>query len=546
MMSSDSEQMPRPSKRRKLIVSDSESSDESIIHRAHRKKKVHRVISEAESSDEESDVLKPVIRRHNYKVVSEDDTCYESSTTEGNDSTHFVMSDSDTEWQSDWNSVDELNETAECKVKSKTCSTSKKKEQENVYSVPSSAGFESDSSNEQSEKCPICLLSFKKQQVATPESCDHCFCLDCLIEWSKNINTCPVDRQPFTVIHVRSKLGSKILKKLPVEVKPRIEEQIQEDPTYCEVCQECNREDRMLLCDGCDLGYHLECLTPPMDEVPLDEWYCPECSQNSQDDAEAVEIDLDEITDVMEEARRLGVSYGRTRTERVYDSDLLSIPRVIPRTRQTERVRANIRADRNRAREAHDREPAFDPDQPSTSSGIDSIGENSQSRLRDGNCIKAVAFSSYTSVKRKRTSTKTRKRKSKSKNGTLVREVRITEFNGNGEEEEIVTYVKVTPSLPRSKRKKKKTKNTRKKQKCKRRGRTVSSLSTKIQTVKKRLAITLGLHKPIRNVPLLVPIMKNHLPMSDQSALINARFSSGISQVSLFGDNLNLDYSPPG
>lgn len=44
----------------------------------------------------------------------------------------------------------------------------------------------------------------------------------------------------------------------------------------------------MLLCDGCDLGYHLECLNPPMNEVPMDEWYCPDCSRNSQDDAEVV------------------------------------------------------------------------------------------------------------------------------------------------------------------------------------------------------------------------------------------------------------------
>jgi len=34
----------------------------------------------------------------------------------------------------------------------------------------------------------------------------------------------------------------------------------------------------MLLCDGCDLGYHLECLTPPLDDVPNEEWYCPECA----------------------------------------------------------------------------------------------------------------------------------------------------------------------------------------------------------------------------------------------------------------------------
>lgn len=71
----------------------------------------------------------------------------------------------------------------------------------------SGAGFESDNSDGQSEKCPICLLPFRKQEIATPSSCEHCFCLECILEWSKNINTCPVDRQTFTVINVKSHTG---------------------------------------------------------------------------------------------------------------------------------------------------------------------------------------------------------------------------------------------------------------------------------------------------------------------------------------------------
>ena len=43
----------------------------------------------------------------------------------------------------------------------------------------------------------------------------------------------------------------------------------------CEVCRRIDSPDTMLLCDGCNLGYHLECLTPPMSEVPMREWYCP-------------------------------------------------------------------------------------------------------------------------------------------------------------------------------------------------------------------------------------------------------------------------------
>ena len=43
----------------------------------------------------------------------------------------------------------------------------------------------------------------------------------------------------------------------------------------CEVCHRIDNPFSMLLCDGCNLGYHMECLTPPLAEVPLGEWYCP-------------------------------------------------------------------------------------------------------------------------------------------------------------------------------------------------------------------------------------------------------------------------------
>lgn len=54
-------------------------------------------------------------------------------------------------------------------------------------------------------------------------------------------------------------------------------ETISDDVTYCEICGRCDREDRLLLCDGCDFGYHCECLDPPLDTIPVDEWFCSDC-----------------------------------------------------------------------------------------------------------------------------------------------------------------------------------------------------------------------------------------------------------------------------
>jgi PHD and RING finger domain-containing protein 1 len=48
-----------------------------------------------------------------------------------------------------------------------------------------------------------------------------------------------------------------------------------------QVCGGCDREDRMLLCDGCHRGYHLECLDPPRDTMPLEDWFCLDCAFNN-------------------------------------------------------------------------------------------------------------------------------------------------------------------------------------------------------------------------------------------------------------------------
>lgn len=44
---------------------------------------------------------------------------------------------------------------------------------------------DSDDSEAECIKCPICLASLVKQEVATPESCEHYFCAKCLMEWAK-------------------------------------------------------------------------------------------------------------------------------------------------------------------------------------------------------------------------------------------------------------------------------------------------------------------------------------------------------------------------
>ncbi|XP_062847038.1 PHD and RING finger domain-containing protein 1 [Trichomycterus rosablanca] len=187
------------------------------------------------------------------------------------------------------------------------------------------------SSDEDAEKCPICLNSFCDQPVATPENCAHYFCLDCIEEWARNANSCPVDRIVFNNILLRKGYGGTVQKTIVVKKKvdPAAEEEVGQlmEDTHCEACGGSDREDRMLLCDGCDAGYHMECLTPPLNAVPVEEWFCPQCAPNNHTTGQG-RLSEDESS-VFPTTSRSRPAQSRAR-------------RAIARTQHSERVRANV------------------------------------------------------------------------------------------------------------------------------------------------------------------------------------------------------------
>ncbi len=44
----------------------------------------------------------------------------------------------------------------------------------------------------------------------------------------------------------------------------------------------------MLLCDACDSGFHVSCLSPPLDRVPDGSWFCPRCVVDSSSERRAL------------------------------------------------------------------------------------------------------------------------------------------------------------------------------------------------------------------------------------------------------------------
>ena len=50
---------------------------------------------------------------------------------------------------------------------------------------------------------------------------------------------------------------------------------------HCEICGSGEQNDKMLLCDRCNCGFHMHCLNPPLTTVPVGEWFCDTCLKES-------------------------------------------------------------------------------------------------------------------------------------------------------------------------------------------------------------------------------------------------------------------------
>ncbi|XP_051977679.1 E3 ubiquitin-protein ligase UHRF1-like [Xyrauchen texanus] len=52
----------------------------------------------------------------------------------------------------------------------------------------------------------------------------------------------------------------------------------------CHACGVKQDPDKQLLCDECDMAFHIYCLNPPLTTIPEDEdWYCPECRNDASE-----------------------------------------------------------------------------------------------------------------------------------------------------------------------------------------------------------------------------------------------------------------------
>ncbi|XP_029895849.1 PHD and RING finger domain-containing protein 1 isoform X5 [Aquila chrysaetos chrysaetos] len=349
------------------------------------------------------------------------------------------------------------------------------------------------SSDEDGENCPICLNTFRDQAVGTPENCSHYFCLDCIVEWSKNANSCPVDRILFKYISIRARFGGKILKKIPVENTKTQGNDGEDDPTFCEVCGRSDHEDRLLLCDGCDAGYHMECLNPPLSEVPVDEWFCPACAPMGVSAA----ADTDHVSE--EEVAALMADVIPT-TSRLRPHVRT---RAIARTRQSERVRATV--NRNRI---------------TTAQQIQHVPSYLMSSLLDETIEAVVAGLNTAIYQRPLTPRAPTRQKRKTGRRKKVGGKKRTQTKSSAGKKSSGTQLKRRKHLIKKRRGKKMR---------------VRSHVKNEATTRSRIARTLGLSKPLRGASL--PSM--YKPMEPSLGLMRADI--GAASLSVFGDPYELD-----
>uniref|UniRef100_A0A2H6N2J6 Bromodomain adjacent to zinc finger domain protein 1A n=2 Tax=Micrurus carvalhoi TaxID=3147026 RepID=A0A2H6N2J6_9SAUR len=77
--------------------------------------------------------------------------------------------------------------------------------------------------------------------------------------------------------------------------------------TRCRMCRKKGDAESMVLCDGCDRGYHIYCIRPKLKAVPEGDWFCPECRPKqrsrrlSSRQRPSVENDEEAIEEIEEE-----------------------------------------------------------------------------------------------------------------------------------------------------------------------------------------------------------------------------------------------------
>ncbi|XP_027113652.2 BRCT domain-containing protein At4g02110 isoform X1 [Coffea arabica] len=89
--------------------------------------------------------------------------------------------------------------------------------------------------------------------------------------------------------------AEKSLKNLVTRMEEVVENPTSEendDDITCQVCGSRDRGEVMLICgdengsSGCGIGTHIDCCDPPLEEIPQEDWFCPNCRNKNGQNAQ--------------------------------------------------------------------------------------------------------------------------------------------------------------------------------------------------------------------------------------------------------------------
>ncbi|XP_032732860.1 protein SCAF11 isoform X4 [Lontra canadensis] len=98
----------------------------------------------------------------------------------------------------------------------------------------------------ETDRCPICLNCLLEKEVGFPESCNHVFCITCILKWAEILASCPVDRKPFQAVFKLSALEGcvkvQVKRQLRETKDKKTESSFKKQLSCCENSKSCMRK----------------------------------------------------------------------------------------------------------------------------------------------------------------------------------------------------------------------------------------------------------------------------------------------------------------
>ena len=135
--------------------------------------------------------------------------------------------------------------------------------------------------------CPICYEGINN--LANLNKCNHNFCKDCIMIWSKKTNLCPMCKCEFNKIlyYEKGKQKEYRVKKRKLKDEDYFDENDfieygNNESDNCQICKGSHLPDDMLICDSCGFNVcHYTC--DNLNQIPEGDWYCLDCRGSIND-----------------------------------------------------------------------------------------------------------------------------------------------------------------------------------------------------------------------------------------------------------------------